>query len=141
MTKSGSSARATRGWRCRCGLITLLSNDIARSAVEIAALYKSRWQIELLFRWIKQHLDIRKFLGTTANAIRLQILAAMIAYLLLRIAARINRVAMLALRFAELIRLLLFTRRSIAAIAQPPPINLGHAKPPSSHGQLQFCYA
>ncbi|MGY3530898.1 hypothetical protein ACVILK_005312 [Bradyrhizobium embrapense] len=45
------------------GKITLLTNDLARSAVEIAALYKSRWQIELLFRWIKQHLDIRKFLG------------------------------------------------------------------------------
>jgi len=122
------------------GLITLLSNDMARSAVEIAALYKSRWQIELLFRWIKQHLDIRKFLGTTANAIRLQILAAMIAYLLLRIAARINRVAMLALRFAELIRLLLFTRRSIAAIAQPPPTNPSYAKPRCSPDQLEFCY-
>src|ERR1700683_3208855 len=124
----------------RGGLITLLSNDMARSAVEIAALYKSRWQIELLFRWIKQHLDIRKFLGTTANAIRLQILAAMIAYLLLRIAARINRVAMLALRFAELIRLLLFTRRSIAAIAQPPPTNPSYAKPRCSPDQLEFCY-
>ena len=56
--------------------------------LEIAALYKSRWQIELLFRWIKQHLGIRKFLGVNDNAIRLQILAAMIAYLLLRIAAR-----------------------------------------------------
>jgi hypothetical protein len=53
-------------------------------------LYKSRRQIELLFRWIKQHLDIRKFLGNNDNAIRLQVLAAMIAYLLLRIAARSN---------------------------------------------------
>ena len=65
----------------------------------------------------------------------------MIAYLLLRIAASANRVAMLALRFAELVRLLLFTRRSIAAITQPPPINLAHAKPRSSPGQLEFCYA
>ncbi|TKB05515.1 MAG: IS4 family transposase, partial [Mesorhizobium sp.] len=43
--------------------ITLLTNDLERSAIEIAALYKGRWQIELLFRWIKQHLKIRKFLG------------------------------------------------------------------------------
>lgn len=64
----------------------------------------------------------------------------MIAYLLLRIAARINRVAMLALRFAELIRLLLFTRRSIAAIAQPPPTNPSYAKPRCSPDQLEFCY-
>ena len=76
------------------GVITLLTNDLDRTAVEIAALYKSRWQIELLFRWIKQHLDIRKFLGNNDNAIRLQVLAAMIAYLLLRIAARTNRIAM-----------------------------------------------
>ena len=60
--------------------ITLITNDLERTAVEIAALYKARWQIELLFRWIKQHLDIRKFLGTNDNAIRLQVFAAMIAY-------------------------------------------------------------
>ena len=68
------------------GTLTLLTNDLERPAVEIAALYKARWQIELLFRWIKQHLNIRKFLGNSDNAIRLQIVAAMIAYLLLRIA-------------------------------------------------------
>jgi hypothetical protein len=69
-------------------IITLVTNDLTRSAVEIAALYKGRWQIELLFRWIKQHLKIRKFLGNNDNAIRLQLFAAMIAYALLRIAAR-----------------------------------------------------
>jgi putative transposase len=72
--------RRIRVKRDRGGMITLLTNDLACTAVAIAALYKSRWQIELLFRWIKQHLDIRKFLGTNDNAIRLQILAAMIAY-------------------------------------------------------------
>ncbi len=82
--------RRIRVRRDNGGVITLITNDLERNAVEIAALYKDRWQIELLFRWIKQHLDIRKFLGTNDNAIRLQILAAMIAYLLLRIAARVN---------------------------------------------------
>src|SRR5207244_6445697 len=91
------------------GVITLLTNDLARTAVEIAALYKSRWQIELLFRWIKQHLDIRKFLGTNDNAIRLQVLAAMIAYLLLRIAARLNCITMMPLRYAGVGGRLLFT--------------------------------
>ncbi|PSJ48703.1 transposase, partial [Kumtagia ephedrae] len=56
--------------------ITLVTNDLERPAVDIAALYKGRWQIELLFRWIKQHLRIRKFLGNTDNAIRLQLFAA-----------------------------------------------------------------
>jgi putative transposase len=126
--------------RAQGGKLTLLTNDLTRSAVEIAALYKCRWQIELLFRWIKQHLDIRRFLGTTDNAIRLQVLAAMIAYLLLRIAARTNGVAMLPLRFAELVRQFLFTRRPIATIARPPPVNASHAKPRSGRDQLEFCY-
>ena len=123
------------------GVITLLSNDIARSAVEVAALYKTRWQIELLFRWIKQHLGLRKFLGTADNAIRLQILAAMIAYLLLRIAARLNCITMLALRFAELVRQFLFSRRCLATITKPPPVNASSPKPKTSLHQLEFCYA
>jgi IS4 transposase len=123
------------------GVITLLTNDLIRTAVEIAAFYKSRWQIELLFRWIKQHLDIRNFLGTNDNAIRLQILAAMIAYLLLRIAARVNCITMLPLRFAELVSQLLFARRSIAAIEKPPPINPSRPNPRNSPNQIEFRYA
>src|SRR6266576_565335 len=64
--------------RDKGGMITLITNDLERTAVEIAALYKGRWQIELLFRWIKQHLNLRKFMGKNDNAIRLQIIAAMI---------------------------------------------------------------
>ena len=122
------------------GTITLLTNDLVRSAIAIAELYKSRWQVELLFRWIKQHLDIRKFLGTNDNAVRLQILAAMIAYLLLRIAARTHRVTMLPLRFAELVRLFLFTRRVVAALTKPPPVNASNARPTISFNQIEFCY-
>ena len=62
--------------------LSLLTNDMTRSAVAIAALYKARWQIDLLFRWIKQHLKFRKFLGHSENAIKLQIYAAVIAYAL-----------------------------------------------------------
>ena len=68
-------------------IITVISNDMKRTAVEIAQAYKFRWLIELLFRWLKQHLKIRKFLGTNPNAVKLQIFAAMIAYILLRLAA------------------------------------------------------
>src|SRR6202043_793899 len=89
--------RRIRVRRDNGGVITLLTNDLERTAVEIAALYKGRWQIELLFRWIKQHLDIRNFLGNNETAIRLQIFAAMIAYLLLRFAEHRNCVNMPAL--------------------------------------------
>ncbi len=126
--------------RDRGGTITLLTNDLARTAVEIAALYKGRWQIELLFRWIKQHLDIRKFLGTNDNAIRLQILAAMIAFLLLRIAAHLHRLMIPALRLVELVRQRLFMRMPIAEIDKPPPVNPSKPKPKSPN-QLGFCYA
>src|SRR5207302_10838802 len=115
--------RRIRVRRDKGGMITLITNDLKRTAVEIAALYKGRWQIELLFRWIKQHLDIRKFLGTNDNAIRLQILAAMIAYLLLRIAARVHAVTMLPIRFAELVGQFIFSRRPIAQIQQPRSVN------------------
>jgi IS4 transposase len=119
-------------------LLTVLSNDLQRSAGEIAALYRKRWQIELLFRWIKQHLKIRTFLGRSENAIRLQIFAAMIAYLLLRIAARASRSPLLALRFADLVRTRLFERRPLDEIGKPPP----HPQPSSdAHNQLILAYA
>jgi IS4 transposase len=65
--------------------LSLLTNDLHRPAVEIAALYKERWQIELLFRWLKQNLKIRHFLGRSENAVRIQIYVALIAFLLLRL--------------------------------------------------------
>jgi len=133
--------RRIRVRRDKGGKITLITNDLTRSAVEIAALYKSRWQIELLFRWIKQHLRIRKFLGNNENAIRLQILAAMIAYLLLRIAARLHRVILPALRFAELVGQRLFLRRPIADIHRPPPCNPSQPQRHRCPNQLEFCYA
>ena len=126
--------------RDKGGVITLITNDLERTAVEIAALYKSRWQIELLFRWIKQHLNLRKFMAKNDNAIRLQILAAMIAYLLLRLARRLNSLKMLDLRFAELVCQRLFMRSPIAKIDKPPPINPSKPKPRFSSDQLGFCY-
>ena len=133
--------RRIRIKRDQGGTITLITNDLVRTALEIAALYKSRWQIELLFRWIKQHLNIRKFMGKNDNAIRLQIIAAMIAYLLLRLARRLNSLKMLDLRFAELICQRLFMRRPIAQIDKPPPVNPSKPKPKFSPDQMAFAYA
>ena len=63
----------------------LLTNDLQRPAVEIARLYKERWDIELLFKWLKQNLKIRRFLGRSENAVRIQIYVALIAFMLLHI--------------------------------------------------------
>jgi putative transposase len=120
--------------------ITLISNDMKRSAIEIAGLYKTRWQIELLFRWIKQHLNIKSFLGRNPNAVRLQIVAAMIAYLLLRLAARENLVKIPILRLAGLVAARLFMRAPFAQIDQPPDVHPAKAKPKYSLDQMDLCY-
>lgn len=64
-------------------LYEFLTNNLTLSAKTIADVYKSRWQIELFFKWIKQHLKIKTFLGTSENAVHTQIWVAMIYYLLL----------------------------------------------------------
>jgi putative transposase len=120
--------------------LDILTNDMARPAVEIAGLCKMRWQIELLFRWLKQHLKIRTFLGRNENAIKLQLFAALIAYVLQRIAADANKIAFDILRFADLLRALLFARRPIAAIDKPPPANPSRKRDRSSPNQLAFSY-
>ncbi|MFN3314647.1 MAG: IS4 family transposase, partial [Hyphomonas sp.] len=101
-------------------LLQIVTNDLTRSASDIAALYRQRWQIELLFRWIKQHLKIRRFLGRSENAVKLQIYAALIAYLLLRLAARLaKREDIQPIRFAELAAASLFLRKAIENIDKP----------------------
>jgi IS4 transposase len=62
-----------------------LTNNTALSAARIAALYKSRWQVELFFKWIKQHLRIQRFLGTSENAVKTQVWSAIATYVLVAI--------------------------------------------------------
>ena len=64
-----------------------LTNNMELSALQIALLYKNRWQVELFFKWIKQHLKIKSFWGTTENAVKIQIYSAIIAYCLVAIVA------------------------------------------------------
>ena len=68
--------------------LVLATNDLTSPAEEIAALYKQRWQIELLFKWVKQHLQIRRFVGHNDNAVRIQLLTALIAYMLVLLLKR-----------------------------------------------------
>lgn len=62
-----------------------LTNATHISALQVAELYKNRWQVELFFKWLKQHLKIKKFWGTTENAVRIQIYAAICTYCLVAI--------------------------------------------------------
>ena len=62
-----------------------LTNNTSLKAIEIAMLYKKRWEVELFFKWMKQHLRIKSFWGTTLNAVKIQIYCAVIAYCLVAI--------------------------------------------------------
>jgi hypothetical protein len=62
-----------------------LTNNMSLTSQEIALLYKNRWQVELFFKWIKQHLKVKSFWGTTENAVRIQIYTAIITYCLVAI--------------------------------------------------------
>ena len=90
---------------------------------ELAGLYKTRWQIELFFRWVKQTLKIRRFVGTSANAVRIQLAVALIAYLLLRITHAAQTAVASLLTFARLVRSNLMIFKSIRdlAVPEPPP--------------------
>jgi IS4 transposase len=100
-------------------LLRILSNDLDADAKDIAALYKRRWAIELLFRWIKQNLRITRFLGTSENAIRMQIAIALIAFLLLRLAQNTQQTVKSPLAFLRLVRINLMQRKRIDRLLLP----------------------
>jgi Transposase DDE domain/Domain of unknown function (DUF4372) len=102
-------------------VLRIFTNDLEASAQEIADLYKRRWAIELFFRWVKQTLRINHFLGTSENAVRIQIIVALIAFLLLRLAHETNKIIASPLAFARLIRANLMHRRPIAELLKPLP--------------------
>lgn len=72
--------------------LVLATNDLKSSALRIAERYKARWQIELFFKWMKQHLRIKRFVGTTYSAVRIQIYTALIAYLLVALYAKMHSI-------------------------------------------------
>jgi hypothetical protein len=104
--------------------ITLISNDLTSPATEIADLYKRRWQIELFFKWIKQNLKLGHFLGHSRNAAIIQIMSAIIVYMLIRIAALKHSASLGLQASVRLAQALLFARRPITDIFKPPPKQL-----------------
>ena len=116
-------------------ILRILSTDLDATAEEIADLYKRRWAIELFFRWIKQTLKIKHLIGTSENAVRIQIAVALIAFLLLRAAQTTQKAVQSALAFARLVRSNLMHRRRIDRLIAPPP------RPPQSPNQMAFNWA
>jgi hypothetical protein len=102
-------------------VLRILSNDLDAPAQEIADLYKRRWAIELFFRWVKQTLRITRFLGTTENAVKIQIAVALIAFLLLRLAQAAQKAVASPWRFARLVRVNLMHRKRLDRLLDPEP--------------------
>ena len=132
----GSPTVATTHCKCRSGrfriindtgtVLRIVTNDLDAPAQEIADLYKQRWEIELFFRWVKQTLRIKRFIGVCENAVRIQIAVALIAFLILRMAQVAQKIVRSPLTFARLLRANLMHRRPIDRLLeplQPIPIN------------------
>ena len=97
------------------------TNQFSWSAKTIAEVYKQRWQVELFFKWIKQNLKIKAFLGNTDNAVMTQVMVALCIYLILayfKFQARLNQSLQ---QITRLIHVNLFARRELIALFKPPP--------------------
>ena len=116
-------------------ILRILTNDLDASAQQIADLYKRRWAIELFFRWVKQTLKIRHFLGTNENAVRIQIAVALIAFLLLRLAQTTQKAVSSPLAFARLVRANLMHRRRI------DHLRTTQSRLPTNPAQIEFSWA
>ena len=110
------------------GTLVFLTNHLAFGATTIAAIYKERWQMELFFKALKQNLKIKTFVGTSANALKVQVWTALIALLLLKYLQLRARFAWSLANLVALLRMNLFTHRDCG----PGSISPLKARPPSS---------
>lgn len=108
-----------------------LTNNFRLAPKTIADIYKARWEIELFFKWIKQNLRIKSFLGTSRNAVLTQIWIAMCVYLLLSYLKFSNRMKWSLSWILRLLQLNLFERRSLRDL-----LLIEHAWPPTQTRQL-----
>jgi Domain of unknown function (DUF4372)/Transposase DDE domain len=102
--------------------LVFLTNQRTLPAATICALYKSRWQVELFFKWIKQHLRIKKFLGTSENAVKTQIWIAVSVYVLVAIVKKRLDLDASLYTLLQILSLTLFEKIPILqALSQAPP--------------------
>ena len=117
-------------------VLVFLTNNFKLGATTIAAIYKERWQIEIFFKALKQNLKIKTFVGTSVNAVKIQIWTALIAMLILRFLQLRSKFNWSLSNLVALLRMNLFTHRDLWAwLNKPfeiPPV-------PYEPEQLQFC--
>lgn len=134
MTKCPHPLRRVVVWDAKKGRrIVLLTNHMGFGATTIAAIYKDRWEIELFFKALKQNLKVKTFIGTTENALRIQIWTALIAMLLLKWLHHLSKAGWSLSNLAAMLRMNLFTYRDLKAWLDNP-----FATPPEVPGPRQL---
>ena len=115
--------------------LVFLTNQFALPALTICALYRCRWQVELFFKWIKQHLRIKRFYGTSENAVRTQIWIAISVYVLVAIIKKKLRLNVSLHTLLQILSLTLFEKLPLKqAVAGVEPIETN----PAFHRQLNL---
>jgi IS4 transposase len=99
--------------------LIFLTNNTTLPALTIAALYKNRWQVELFFKWIKQHLRIKKFLGTSQNAVKTQIWCAVSTYVLIAIVKKELHLDASLYTLLQILSVSVFENTQISCALQP----------------------
>ncbi len=123
-TKRLTALYPVRLWRIsfrdeeRKRTLVFLTNNFDIPSETISALYKARWEIELFFKWIKQHLRVKTFYGTSANAVKTQIWVAMIVYLLLAILKERYRLEQTLSQLLHFLEVNIFEQTSMLSIFQ-----------------------
>jgi hypothetical protein len=113
--------------------LVFLTNNTTLPALTIAALYKSRWQVELFFKWIKQHLRIKRFLGTSENAVKTQVWCAVATYVLIAIVKKELHLDASLYTCLQILSVSVFEKTELSCALQPAR---NPAEPPPAHNQL-----
>ena len=113
--------------------LVFLTNNTTLPALTIAALYKSRWQVELFFKWIKQHLRIKRFLGTSENAVKTQIWCAVSTYVLIAIVKKELHLDASLYTCLQILSVSVFEKTELSCALQP---DRSTPEPPDPANQL-----
>ena len=113
--------------------LIFLTNNTALPALSICALYKSRWQVELFFKWIKQHLRIKHFLGNSENAVKTQLWCAVATYVLIAIVKKELQLEASLYTCLQILSVSVFEKTELSYALQP---GASQTEPPPSANQL-----
>ena len=115
--------------------LVFLTNNFALPALTIARLYKYRWQVELFFKWIKQHLRIKVFFGTSENAVKAQIWSAICVYVLIAIVKKRLAIKASLYEMLQILSLMLFEKSQILQLFSGAPLQIA---PSDASNQLKL---